>query len=69
MIAKITTGEIKDITEDGKNAPAVGARGQGAGGWNDGEEALRDRQEGRKNSLGEVIRAALTFFQKYSYLL
>ena len=44
MIARIATGEIEDITtEDGKNAAAVALGREGAGGRNDGQEAVIDR--------------------------
>jgi hypothetical protein len=46
MNGKIATGEID--TDDSKNAAAVAlaAHGrQGAGSWNDGQQAERDREE------------------------
>jgi hypothetical protein len=55
MIGRIATGEIDDLTtDDGKNAATVALGRMGGGGWNDGQEAIGDRQEGRSIALGEV---------------
>jgi hypothetical protein len=57
MIGRIATGEIEDVTtEDGKNAAAVALGrmgGKARAAWDDGQGALRDRQEGSKSRWGK----------------
>jgi hypothetical protein len=54
MIGRLTTGKIEDLTtDDGKNAAVAHGR-QGAGARDDGQEAIGDRQEGRKELLEQI---------------